>query len=1364
MSGVAETNAGPAGSAALIAGHDEASGDKRSSVTFSLGRVGEILLAANPTWYLRRLSPGGDGDDAPHRVGIKRALDQLHHSSVPAALIALAATVHETPSGPALVTAAGYREYPEDATLPLAWLGERLAALAAEHVVAVLSLRAADRATSPQDAARWLAALAARPSGQLIAVHAPSAGDPAIEVLANSLLGEAIDPSTGTITLRQLGEQLLTQLPSLALRSTPAGSTFCVAPPLGRRLDLGWSRHHRRAAPTDERPTGIPAAAELAGATLPGRIRIDSVIARGSSGVVYRARQLAVEREVAVKVLLAGVDPDSEDGRLFVNEIQAVGRIDHPNVVRIHQADITHDGRLFFAMELLGGRDLQAELDAGVLPQPRAVALVRQLLAGLGAAHEAGLVHADIKPANAVLVPAKDGERLVLIDFGLSRLRPPGADQSAESAGGTPAYMAPEQLRKRRVDARSDIFSAALVLVALLTGRRRRSRSELVPPLDDVTDPALRATLLRALAIDPAERYPTAAALAAALAGEAEATLPAAPPPPPFRRLAPFTEEDRGRFFGRDRELQLLTEQALYRRVVLLTAPSGTGKTSLLRSGLVPRLEALNVHPHYRSCRLEPAAVVAELTAPSAARRVLILDQLEAVEENAEPFADPITTLLALGASSTWPTGLSVILSIREDHLARVMGRLQPLEDLALTRLGPLTREGAKEAIVRPLAEHRLTIEPDLLEKLLIDLEAATAALGPELGWGRHAGIYPPHLQLACSVLYEALETSENTLTLAHYHHLGGLEAIVGEHLDRVLDTELPAGDAAIARDLFLALVTAGQARAARSEAELSAMVGSVHGQERVTATLEALRSHGLLVRVRRKAGEPVWELIHDSLVPRVLGWIDRRDLSRRQAIEQLRHHLRRSQPAAPSLLTRAELRELRAHPGAIAALDEEWAPRALEPEAWTPSKLVARSQQVAQRTMAATLGLSALVLTALSAAGIDRWIAADDREREQSLRDRDQGRFILELAPFDWDPTALTTTPVQIAKLPELTWTLHEPDPEEPTQPGLAIAPSRISRGKLAITPDGVTRVERVEAPGGPAFLLVEGRGAQGARCAPSVIPLRALPGYASRLSEPKQLRIPVPTCQATLVDTIEIPAGKFIRGGIGEPPAPKRMKDPALAQESVVDLPSFRIDRTELTNAALAPLVSISALTGLSPPFYVQTPELANAGDPRMPVTNVTWERAKIYCSFFGKRLPTSEEWEKAFRGGLTLPDGSINPFPRRTTAWGTAEIVGLANIYVEGRLPRISAIGAFPKDRSPHGLLDLTGNASEWIAINDPSETRYIRGGSWGWTTSADFTDYTASDNPRPPDAHDYTYGLRCVAGREERGVPPATKSRR
>jgi hypothetical protein len=969
----------PEGIALLVAGHGAFAALDASALN-TLGQIGEALLATGVAWQIRRLAPTGDTRYEPDRGTIKQHLDELSSEPARAAVFVVLGAITMVDGEPALVTGGQAREYPEDATLPLRWIRDRLRASRAEQLVAVISARHDPAADPAGDPAAWLGALGTGRAAHVVAVAATTDDHhPIVGALLTALCGDALDPRTGTVTMASLSSYL-ERHGAAAVQAAESSETLAQPPPLAGLWDVRRSQRSQRPARprTDDDD-------DLTGTVLPGRFRIDAMVARGTFGTVYRARQLAVERDVAVKVLHADIDPASDDGRLFVQEIRSVGRIDHTNVVRIHQADITHDGRLFFAMELLDGRTFQDLGNQGPLPRARAVELVRQLLAGLGAAHDAGLVHADVKPANAIVVERDGAERVVLVDFGLARLRAGDhPDQSTESAGGTPAYMAPEQMHTARVDARSDLFSAALVLVYLLTGWRRFSAAALTPPFDIITDPDLRAVLERALDLEPARRYATARELSSALTG---AVAPAAPqvavvPPAPFRQLAPFTEDDRGRLFGREADLAVLTQHVLYRRSVVYAAPSGTGKTSMLRAGLVPRLEALGVRAVYLRCRTDCSAALAAAIWPDAApgdaasqsardaapgapappggsvaaaitawhrqrggKLVLILDQVEAALGDDGIVAD------ALGFAR-WPADadVAVVLSIREDHLARLYAPAQALEPgIPLVRLPPLPPDGARAAITGPLAEARLAIEPALLDALLADLQRAAAAIGPEMGWGTTPAVFPPHLQLACSVLYDALDPGDATLTLAHYQRLGGFDAIVGEHLERVLDTELTHGSDRIARALFVALVTAGHERAMRSEAELIAMVGDA---ERVGAVLELLRSRGLVMRIRGDDGEPSWELAHDSLVPRVLAWVDARDLARRRAIELVRHHLRRSRADAPSLLGRDELRELRPHVSAITELDAEWQRRGTG-EPWSPSRLVARSRQVLRRQVA---------------------------------------------------------------------------------------------------------------------------------------------------------------------------------------------------------------------------------------------------------------------------------------------------------------------------------------------------------------------------------------------------------------------------
>jgi formylglycine-generating enzyme required for sulfatase activity len=1327
------------------------------SAVHTLAQIGEALLATGAAWQIRRLTAVTGERYAADRATLKQHLDELAVEPVRAAVVVLLGTIVQVGGAPALVTGAQAREYPEDATLPLAWIRERLLAARADQVVVVVSARGEGTAGG------WLGALGTYRAQHVIAIDAPDDGNPVIDALLTGLCGDALDPRTGTVTMASLSEHVANRVPRAMIQPSTASETLAQPPPLAGFWDVRRSQLALRA----QRPRAPGEPEDLTGTVLPGRFRIDGVLARGTFGTVYRARQLAVERDVAVKVLHADIDPSSEDGRLFVQEIRSVGRIDHTNVVRIHQADITHDGRLFFAMELLVGRDLQELGAGGAQPRERAVELVRQLLAGLGAAHDAGLVHADVKPANAIVVASRarssgdagedePGERLVLVDFGLARLRAP--DRPAASAGGTPAYMAPEQLHEGRVDARSDLYSAALVLVFLLTGWRRQNARTLAPPLDGIADPELRAVLARALDPDPAGRYQTARALSAALTGHAAASTAAAQPAPivPFRHLAPFTEADRGRLHGREADLALLTEHVLFRRSVVYTAPSGTGKTSMLRAGLVPRLEALGIQAIYHRCRGQAALAIAQAIASGSAsiaeaierwrkqhdrKLVLVLDQIEAA------IGDP-ELLPSVLAFERWPAGadVSVVLSIREDHLARLVGRTQELEPgMAIVRLPPLGPEGARAAIVGALAECRLAIEPELLDALLEDLRRAAAVLGPELGWGGGPAVYPPHLQLACSVLFEHLGPGEATLTLAHYRDLGGFDAIVGEHLERVLDTELAGGRDAIARDLFVALVTTAHERAIRPEAELVAMVGAKHGAPQVTAVLEVLRSRGLLVRVRG-ADEPAWELVHDSLIPRVLAWLDARDLARRRVIELVRYHLRRSRPGKPSLLDHAELRELKAHPGVIAELEEEWRHRGTGDE-WTPARLVARSRQALRRRRAL---LGTTVLAALTVGGIGLYRSCEQSRRAATERERvlaNIGEIEVVIEAFDWDAKAQRATE---APTPE-DWRWDFLDRSDPALER-AFLDGLVAR--RAPRRAGQARAEALDIRGGPASLIVTRPG-----CTPSVVPLQ-LPGYdAARVR--RTLRLRIPTCAASREDMVQIPGGPFIYGGAGEPPAPviAEIADPRDEQkiEHQLDEPAFSIDRTEVTNAAFSELARLVEWTGIGPRTYPASPGLGHGKEPRHPVSGLSWPEARAYCRFLGKDLPTSRQWVKALRGGPTLPDGQPNPSPRRNLPWGEwrdripARIGSVGPAELGPSRLGSADVESYPEDVSPYGVRGLAGNVLEWTLTARERGVHVVRGGSWGETeaTREDLLNFMASENVRPDGTQHYALGVRCAS---------------
>ena len=258
--------------------------------------------------------------------------------------------------------------------------------------------------------------------------------------------------------------------------------------------------------------------------------RIEAVAGRGGMGVVYRATELSLGRPVALKLLTPERARDREFRERFQRESRMAASIDHPNVIPVYAAG-EHDGSLYLVMRYVGGTDLHALLrDRGAREPEHAAELVAQVAAALDAAHAAGLVHRDVKPANVLLA----GDHAYLSDFGLTRLA--ASDTSLTESGrwiGTVEYSSPEQLRGELTDARADVYSLGCVLFAALTGRAPFACGT-VPAtmLAQINDPPPRPSELgvprefdrviaRALAKRPEDRYPSAGDLGRAAVGAA---------------------------------------------------------------------------------------------------------------------------------------------------------------------------------------------------------------------------------------------------------------------------------------------------------------------------------------------------------------------------------------------------------------------------------------------------------------------------------------------------------------------------------------------------------------------------------------------------------------------------------------------------------------------------------------------------------------------------------------------------------------------------------------------------------------------------------------------------------------------------
>ncbi len=212
----------------------------------------------------------------------------------------------------------------------------------------------------------------------------------------------------------------------------------------------------------------------MIGQTL-GHYRIVGKIGAGGMGEVYGARDERLERDVALKILPAGLLADEAVRKRFRKEALTLSRLNHPNIATVYDFD-TEAGVDFLAMEHVPGETLAAKLRSGALREKDAVALALQVAEGLEEAHEHGIVHRDLKPQNIMVTPKG---RVKVLDFGLAKLlRPVGGAITLETLGdtqrvaGTLPYMAPEQLQGEEVDARSDIFSLGAMLYEMVTGQR----------------------------------------------------------------------------------------------------------------------------------------------------------------------------------------------------------------------------------------------------------------------------------------------------------------------------------------------------------------------------------------------------------------------------------------------------------------------------------------------------------------------------------------------------------------------------------------------------------------------------------------------------------------------------------------------------------------------------------------------------------------------------------------------------------------------------------------------------------------------------------------------------------------------------
>jgi predicted ATPase len=348
--------------------------------------------------------------------------------------------------------------------------------------------------------------------------------------------------------------------------------------------------------------TLAPSDDPLLGAVVDGKYRLDARLGEGGMGVVYRATQLALQREVAVKVLTHSAHLRADMQERFRREALAIARLNHPNIVTIHDFGSVPRFGPYFVMELLEGPTLAAEIERrGPLPVDLALRLAADMCAAVAYAHGASIIHRDLKPGNVVLSGDDDATlRAKVLDFGLAWFRGDDAESrvtASDAILGTPQYMAPEQSEGSSVDERADVYALGCILHEILTGEPPfRARTPIAVLYKHVTEPApppsrtaphvaadLDAVVLRALAKDPCDRYATVEEMAEALAalrGSGDASRTTDPGPLAAGRVSPNNlPHELTSFVGREHEVAEILRDVADRRLVTLTGPGGIGKT-----------------------------------------------------------------------------------------------------------------------------------------------------------------------------------------------------------------------------------------------------------------------------------------------------------------------------------------------------------------------------------------------------------------------------------------------------------------------------------------------------------------------------------------------------------------------------------------------------------------------------------------------------------------------------------------------------------------------------------------------------------------------------------------------------------------
>ena len=697
-------------------------------------------------------------------------------------------------------------------------------------------------------------------------------------------------------------------------------------------------------------------------------------LGEGAFGAVFQAVQTVVDRVVAVKVVKPEFASQPEFIRRFEAEAQIVARLEHPNIVPLYDYWREPEGA-YLVMRYLSGGNLEDQLDSFPGENARLLKVANQIARALAHAHDHGVIHRDLKPANILLDEAGNA---YLSDFGIAKdLEREVALTSQESLIGSPAYISPEQILSEAVTAQTDIYTFGVVLFELLTGQKPfRGASlatliykhlnedlplitELRPDLPDTIDHVIK----RATAKNPADRFASPLALMSALheslGGEASAekqratatVVPELVGRNPYLGLRAFQEADADLFFGRSAlvaqligrwQVEAAALTTARKRFLAVVGPSGSGKSSAVKAGLLPALRsgALRESEAWYITEMVPGSHPFE-ELETALRRVLTdappdlltplrrderglirvlrhslpggedgrLGQLVLVIDQFEELFTLVTEAsrreqfieLLLAALEDERSQLRLIVTLRADFYDRPLQHagLGELLRLQTEVVLPLTPAELEEAIRVPAEKAGLRLQNGLVAALVADVNEQPGGL--------------PLLQYALTEIAERRQ--DNLMTLAAYHDIGGLSGAIGRRAEALFQSSAAAEQAAL-RQLFLRLVTLGEGiedtRRRTGRSELAALFT---GSD-TAAVLGLYGRHRLLTFDHDPATrEPTVEVAHEALIrewPRLRTWLEesRDDIRWQRRLAQAAFEWQASDEDSSFLLAGARLQQ----------------------------------------------------------------------------------------------------------------------------------------------------------------------------------------------------------------------------------------------------------------------------------------------------------------------------------------------------------------------------------------------------------------------------------------------------------------------